>query len=252
MKKFGFLLLIVSAIAVACNNSDSLFQYSTLSALQAGIYDGEISLGGLKNKGNFGIGTFNALDGEMLAFDGVLWQIKSDGKAYPVSDTVRSPFAVMTNFRADFDTTYTDVTDYPGLTAKLDSILPSANIFYAIRIEGNFGTIKVRSVPKQQKPYPPLVEVTATQPVFDHTNISGTLVGYRLPKFVDGINVPLYHLHFLDSSKRVGGHLLAFSHFNGKVFVDYKYNINLSLPQNPAFENTNLERDKDEVNKIEK
>ena len=47
-------------------------------------YDGDLTLKELQKKGSFGIGTFNELDGEMICFNNNFYQIKSDGKLYPV------------------------------------------------------------------------------------------------------------------------------------------------------------------------
>lgn len=46
-----------------------IFQLSTINALLEGVFDGNMSYGQLKQHGDFGIGTFNGLDGEMIAFD---------------------------------------------------------------------------------------------------------------------------------------------------------------------------------------
>lgn len=46
--------------------SPELFQYSTLEALLGGVYDGEVTVGELLTHGDFGLGTFNSLDGEMI------------------------------------------------------------------------------------------------------------------------------------------------------------------------------------------
>jgi acetolactate decarboxylase len=62
----------------------------------------------------------------------------------------------------------------------LHELMPSPNIFYAIRIEGVFSYLKARSVPKQES-YPPLVDVTKEQPVFMFTDIEGTLAGFFTP-----------------------------------------------------------------------
>jgi acetolactate decarboxylase len=98
--------------------------------------------------------------------------------------------------------------DYGQLEQYLDKLLPTENIFYAIKIEGTFKYIKTRSVPKQNKPYPPLVEVVKNQPTFEFHNVKGTIVGFRCPSYVEGINVPGYHLHFITGDKKAGGHLL--------------------------------------------
>ena len=71
---------------------------------------------------------------------------------------------------------------YAAFQEWLQRLLPSPNIFYAIRIEGNFTYIKARSVPKQEN-YRPLVEVAKEQPVFTFTDIDGTLAGFcRIPE----------------------------------------------------------------------
>nr|MBS9408302.1 acetolactate decarboxylase [Streptococcus oralis] len=45
--------------------SNEVYQTSTMLALLDGIYDGVISFEELKERGDFGIGTFDQLDGEM-------------------------------------------------------------------------------------------------------------------------------------------------------------------------------------------
>jgi len=47
---------------------------------------------------------------------------------------------------------------YADFQKWLVRLLPSPNIFYALRIDGRFAYLKVRSVPKQEN-YRPLVEV---------------------------------------------------------------------------------------------
>ncbi|MCP8318695.1 MAG: acetolactate decarboxylase, partial [Candidatus Methylarchaceae archaeon HK01B] len=82
-------------------NDDILFQTSTISALLEGAYDGNMTYGELKKHGDFGLGTFNGLDGEMAGLDGTFYQVKDDGIAYPVDDSIKTPFALVTFFEAD-------------------------------------------------------------------------------------------------------------------------------------------------------
>jgi len=172
-----------------------------------------------------GIGTFEGLDGEMVGFDGNFFQIRADGIAYPVSDSIKTPFAAVTFFEVNYRDTVPAASDYDQTQKSLDNTLPTENIFYAIKIEGTFGHMKTRSVPGQQKPYPPLVEVTKNQPVFEFANIDGTLVGFRCPTYVDGINVPGYHLHFLTKGNNTGGHVLEFEVTKIVVLVNYTSNF---------------------------
>ncbi|OGN99362.1 MAG: alpha-acetolactate decarboxylase [Chloroflexi bacterium RBG_13_51_18] len=209
---------------------ETLTQISTIDAILNGVYDGVVTYGVLKGYGDFGIGTFKALDGEMLAFDSVFYQIKADGIAYVVADEMETPFASMTFFDADYSGNLPQGLDFTQLQEYLDSILPSENEFYAIKIEGTFSYMKTRSVPAQEKPYPPLVEVTKNQPVFEFENVAGTLVGFRSPPYVAGVNVPGYHLHFLTADKKAGGHVLDFIIEQADVAIDYTADFMMILP----------------------
>ncbi|MBN1162091.1 MAG: acetolactate decarboxylase [Dehalococcoidales bacterium] len=209
---------------------ETMTQISTIDALLNGVYDGVMTYGVLKEYGDFGIGTFKALDGEMLAFDREFYQVKADGIAYPVTDDMETPFAMVTFFDIDYSGELAQGLNYASLQEYLDGILPSINTFCAIKIEGTFSYMKTRSVPAQQKPYPPLVEVTKNQPVFEFEQVEGTLVGFRSPPFIIGLNMPGYHLHFLTKDKDTGGHVLEFIIGQADVFIDYTPDFMMILP----------------------
>jgi acetolactate decarboxylase len=232
---------------------DVLFQTSTINALLEGVYDGEISCGDLKHYGDFGIGTFQALDGEMIFVDGKIYQVKADGKVYCVPDTVKTPFAAVTFFDSDVRYKIQTMTNFQQLCDYLDSRIPTKNIFYAFKIEGTFAYIKTRSVPAQNKPYPVLTEVTKNQPVFEFNDIKGVIIGYRIPAFADKINVPGYHFHFISYDKTVGGHLLEMATDNANIEIDFTHRFYLSLPEESSFYQTDLSKDKTkELEKAEK
>ncbi|MFC1979787.1 acetolactate decarboxylase [Chloroflexota bacterium] len=222
-----------------------LVQISTVDAILNGVYDGVVDFGTLKKYGDFGIGTFEGLDGEMVGFDGNFFQIRADGIAYPVSDSMETPFAAVTFFEVDYEETIPAAFDYDQTQKLFDNTLPTENIFYAIKIQGTFSHMKTRSVPGQQKPYPPLFEVTKNQPVFEFANIDGTLVGFRCPVYVAGINVPGYHLHFLAKGNNTGGHVLEFKVTEAVVLIDYTSKFLMVLPdEESGFYELDLTQDK--------
>ena len=233
---------------------ETLVQISTIDALLNGVYDGVMTFGNLKQYGDFGIGTFEGLDGEMVAFDGNFYQVKADGIAYPVSDSMETPFASVTFFDADSEEQLPQGMDYESLEEFLDGILPTSNIFYAIKIEGTFSYMKTRSVPGQQKPYPPLVEVTKNQPVFEFSDVEGTIAGFRCPDYVSGVNVTGYHLHFLTGDEDAGGHILEFEVKQAVAAVDYTSEFFMILPDEDSdFYKIDLTPDKQgELEKVEK
>lgn len=257
MKKNVLGLLVVFVLMSGCQqaevNPEVVFQQSTIDALLAANYQASLDFKTLKQYGDFGIGTFNDLDGEMIALAGVFYQIKSDGKVYPVSDEMKTPFAAVTFFSADHVEQLADISDYTALESKIDSVLPTDNIFYGIKLEGTFDLIKVRSVPRQEKPYQPLVEVVKRQPVYEWKQVRGTLVGFKCPAYVKGINVPGYHFHFIDYDKTKGGHLLDCAVKDAKLEIDFTHEFAMHLPGNATFYQTNLKKDKaKELGKVEK
>ncbi|KJR43054.1 Alpha-acetolactate decarboxylase [Candidatus Magnetoovum chiemensis] len=214
-----FLLLISSCVSSQSRN-DTISQVSTISALMDGIYDGSVTYEELSKLGDFGLGTFQQLDGEMAAIDGVFYQIKHNGAVNTVNPSMRTPFAVVAFFDEDIGKTIKTTMSYKQTRDYITSILPSANFLYAIKIKGTFDNIKVRSVPAQDKPYPDLTTALKQQNVFDYTNIKGTLIGFWFPDYMKSLNVSGYHFHFLSDDKKIGGHVLDFTIKEGQFIID--------------------------------
>jgi acetolactate decarboxylase len=224
-----------------------LFQASTIGALLEGVYDGEITYEELAKHGDFGLGTFNALDGEMIAFGGRFYQITGDGKAAPVSPSAKTPFAVVIRFDPTVTVLWEELTDWAHFQQAVDKAVPSKNIFYAIKTDARFDYIKVRTVPRQQKPYPPLVEVAKRQPVYEHEGVKGTLVGFRFPDYAQGLNVPGYHVHFLTEDRKAGGHVLDFRMKDARIEIDLTSDLHMEVPDCGDFLDADLGKDQAEA-----
>jgi acetolactate decarboxylase len=211
--------------------AQEFFQSSMVSALLQGIYDGEMTFGELAKHGDFGLGTFDALDGEMVLIDGRFHQLKSDGRAYDVPPDWTTPFASVMFFEAEMERGLSGPMTRADVESLLAVLAPKKNGFYAIRLDGLYSWMKVRSVPRQSKPYPPLVEVVKHQPVFEFENVRGSLIGFRLPDYTVGINVPGYHLHFIDDARTCGGHMTEFTLADGRLQLDHTINLHLEIPE---------------------
>ena len=216
--------------------TDTIYQFSTINALLEGVYDGEISCGELKERGDFGLGTFDRLDGEMVMLDGTIYQVEADGNVYEVEDNETSPFAAVTFFEPDIEDTIDEQMDTQQMAEYIEGLLPSRNVMYAIKITGDFTHMKTRSVAAQEKPYPRLVDVTKDQSVFEfNSSEEGTIIGYWMPDFTSGINVPGYHLHFLRGDQAAGGHIIDYMINSGKIEIDITDEIDLELPENEDY-----------------
>lgn len=260
MKSNCKLLFLICALAIftaGCTvapQQDTVSQVSTIDALLAGVYRGHVPLHKLLAMGNTGIGTFDSLDGEMIVMDGIVYQIKADGKVYLPDLNITTPFASVVEFKTDKIFKLPAGTDFKKLTLTIDNEVASSNLFCAIVIHGTFIKMKTRSVPAQQEPFKPLSEVTKTQPVFNFQNISGTVIGFRLPPFVRGINVPGYHLHFISDDLKSGGHILDFELSSGTAEVNICDKFFMLLPKDEKmFSATDLSKDRTaELTKAEK
>jgi acetolactate decarboxylase len=233
IRKTRFMLLILILVAgfFSCAHKNTVTQVSTIDALLAGVYDGHLACGKLLRFGDTGIGTFDRLDGEMLVMDGIVYQIKADGKVYEPSSEVLTPFAAVVDFAPDKFIGIDRPMSHAEFEQEIDRQCPNKNNFYAIQAHGVFSYMKTRSVPAQEKPYPPLVEVVKEQTVFEMKDVSGEIVGFRCPPYVKGVNVPGYHLHFISDDKQTGGHILDFAVTKGSIEIDTCNQFLMLLPE---------------------
>jgi len=247
MKVFKQTLIFIATfifftVSASAQSQHSMYQISTINALMQGVYDGDLTIKDLKQHGNFGIGTLNRLDGEMVVLDGNVYQVKSTGEIKVLSGEAKTPFANVVNFQTDKVGEIKDAYNFSELEKSLDSIIQDKNYIYAIRIEGIF-TGKTRSIGAQSKPYPSLTEAAKKQVVFDIINTKGTIVGFWCPEYVSGINVKGYHLHFISDDRKSGGHILSCGIKAGKVQVSRISDFRMVLPSGTAFQNAELNKD---------
>lgn len=198
----------LGACASTRDAGDRVTQVSTINALMLGQFAGVAPLSELVRDGDFGIGTFDQLDGELVILDGEVYQGEATGtvKRPPLSTT--TPFAVVTRIGNTPREALTPGKTIAALEAELDARHPQMNSFLAVRVDGEFASLTMRSVPRQRPPFPTLTEVVKHQSVWTHDRVAGTLVGFRCPKWTGGINVPGYHWHFISNDRKLAGHVI--------------------------------------------
>jgi acetolactate decarboxylase len=214
-----------------------------VNSLVEGIYEQNIPFSEIKKHGNFGLGTFNDLDGEMMMVNGEIYRVGSDGRVNRIEDEETcTPFACVTNFQPASDEELDRELSHDEFLKWMIELMPSPNIFYAFRITGEFAYVKTRSVPKQDN-YRPLVEVAREQPTFEFKDVKGVMVGFFTPAFMASLSVPGVHLHFLTMDKSSGGHLLECRPRRIILELQYLYTIELSLPSNLDYLTWDFQRD---------
>ncbi len=220
-----------------------IYQTSLMSALLSGVYDGTTTVADLLEKGDFGLGTFNQLDGELIAFNREVYQLRSDGSARAARADQRTPFAVMTFFRPQYRHQFAGPASREEIHQVIDQQVSSDNQFCALRIDGLFTHAHTRTVPCQQRPYKPMQEAIEQQPVFRFDQRSGVIIGFRTPQYMQGINVAGYHEHFITDDRQGGGHLLNYQLEHGTLTFGEISKLVIDLPGNKEFLAANLNPD---------
>lgn len=219
-----------------------LYICAPLNALVEGIYEENIQFDEILKHGNFGIGTFDDLDGEMVLLDGFIYQITSEGHVNRIDHPAATPYAMVTFFHPKLFAELDSERQYDSFLDWIYGLLPSPNIFYAIRIEGDFTNVNARSVPKQSN-YRPLADVVTEESHFHFENIRGTLSGFYTPGFMSSLSVPGLHLHFLSEDIACGGHLIACTPRRVRTCIQPIHRLELNMPMTTDYLKLNFHRD---------
>ena len=220
---------------------DALFQAGTLIAFLQGVYDGDCTFEHLANMGNFGLGTLNGVDGEMVAVDGTFYRIDAEGVASIIPSTAKTPFSVVSQFKPVQSFEIQNVPNLAALNTLLDKHLSTPNIFYMIRIDGEFEWIKLRSEECQIRAYQPLSEtLPKLQHIFELSNSKGTLAITRCPTYSAAVTIPGYHYHYINDERTTGGHVFDLRLTSARVMINPLRQFNMALLDTPDFDKVNL------------
>jgi acetolactate decarboxylase len=235
--------IILSALADALEvEHATLFQVSNSTALTQGVFDGAVTIRELKEHGDFGLGTFDGLDGEMIALEGVFYRADAEGDVTVVDDTALAPFAVITEFPDASPFTLPSIASFTDLATQLDGHRTSDNLFYAVRVDGHFARIKARAFPRQAEGTA-LAEAAAAQSEFTFTDVDATLVGFWTPTYARTINVAGWHVHALTADQLRGGHVLDVMGESLTVLMAELADVRMAIPATEDFLEADLTQD---------
>ena len=202
---------------------NKMIQASTLNALMLGNFDRTISVKEFLHACDTGIGTYTGLDGEAIFEDGVA-------------------FGTVAHFDEHVPEQHlTDIASIELLKQKLEPyIAGNKNVFYILKGHAEFNTMHVRSCFVCEKPYPTLSEAASHQREFHYAKVRGDLVAVYCPAYVNGINMPGWHFHFLSGDRTKGGHILGLSTASLAFKLNRLDAYEIILPQNEEFAKLNL------------
>jgi acetolactate decarboxylase len=228
-----------------------LFQTSTVEALLAGAFDGDVALEQLLEHGDLGLGTLNGLDGELIVLDGQAWKANLDCTLAQPRGSARTPYAVVAQFTPGEAIELTEPLSGEDLEPWLRAWGRVGDQPDAIRIDGRFEHVHVRSVPKQHRPYPSLADAIAHQHICELDKVAGTMVGFRFPDPLEGIEMAGFHLHFVTDDRTRGGHVLSYRVLEGTVSIDEATDLHVELPPAVAGPAHGTHLDAGEISRLE-
>ncbi len=190
------------------NTSSLLYQAGSFAILEKGEYSEVFSIDEMNRLGDFGVGGFEDMDGELLQLDGTVYQITIDGVVNTPPGDTGVCFGNTLKFTPESSYTIQETSSLEELNTIIRESLPDPEQIYAVRVDGPFTNLSFRSIPSQEEPYPPLSAVIDNQSVFHLENATGTIAGFWFPEWMDGVNYAGFHLHFITDARDAGGHIL--------------------------------------------
>lgn len=224
--------------------SDVFYHYSIWWAFVNKVFEGDITAGELKTKGDIALGSYNLLDGELIMLDGKLYQAKENGEVMEPNDSLKVVYANAAFFDKDGSFNIDKVDNYEILRDKINKQLPSKNFFYAFKIKGNFKYMKCGGLHKQTPLFEEGLDVLIpNRPIFERENFSGTMVGFYCPEFIGNINVAGFHFHFVSDDETFAGHVMEFEAENLTVEFDKMNQYQFVLPETEGYENVGFDKE---------
>ena len=233
-----------------------MYQVSTLQALALGYSRAVITVEELLQEGDTGLGTFEDVNGEMIVMEGNCFRADQDGHVTVVPPETGVPFAAVATLHGEQKFSLKDMPDITSIRAELTRKIEERfglNSMHVVRIDGIFGKVEARSEAPYRSHHTTLKEILGeTQKAFLFENIRGSLVGVYFPDYMDGINMPGWHLHFLSEDRSKGGHVFDVSIREGVAKMDKINTIMIDLPKEAAFDTYSLKQDlQEEIKSVE-
>ena len=228
----------------------SLYQIALFQSVALGDFYGVTTAGRIKKHGDFGMGIFESVNGEMIMLDGVVYQALHDGSVVVASEDALIPYCDVTFFEADHVVEDFSADGYLDLEKKLTQITDELgkNMIYYVKISGHFKSISVRSELKQKEPYKMLnIALRTDQRRYDYEELDGTIIALYCPAYFAAMNAPGWHFHFISDDGLKGGHMLGAKMQGVKAEFDRITNFDLDIPNNEIFNALDLSKDLSEA-----
>ncbi|MBR3401920.1 MAG: acetolactate decarboxylase [Parasporobacterium sp.] len=223
-----------------------LYQLALFQSVALGEYYGFRTVAQFKEHGDIGMGIFEAVNGELILLDGIVYQALADGSVIVPSDDVLIPYGNAAFFEADAKISHVTAAGFPELEKLLNEqvVRTGPNQFFFVKITGHFPYVAVRSELKQEEPFRMLnIALRTDQRKYEYYNIDGTIVGLYCPPYMQSMNAPGWHFHFISGDRTKGGHMTAGSLSDCSLQVNRISRFTVEIPDSDSFNKKDLGQD---------
>ncbi len=244
----AFLYVILTAIClplsaaklniISTNNAlwnkllDSGIQISQITPTKSTLAVGEIS----------GLGFIMGLNGNFYLANsrGALEKIKTNETVANLTYTEFHPtiFFNLSNVGANEKQAY---AGYDSLILNIQSKLPSPNLFYAVKITGEFNAVEMTNTERSKPPYENILMWNGSHMRKDLVkNINGTIIMFLYPQIAGEITNCTADTYFISSDNKIGGRVTGINLKQGKVEAESFSGFSLTLPETEQYLKQNI------------
>lgn len=158
-----------------------------------------------------GFGVAEHLDGEIVSVDGITWRIPASGRPELAGPEVGMPFAIGAEGGSPLTLQVPPGTTQDQIATMVENAIhlqhDQRHPVAALRLDGTFVDVLLRSEHKQSPPYQHLDSVLRQEVQFAFDTWQGTFVGFSFPLQANNdATIPGLHLHAISYDRTSGGH----------------------------------------------
>jgi len=220
-EKLSYFAFALSLITFGCTTipTNTITQISTVKSIKEDNTSPLITNSELTSFGNTGIGIIEGIKGQVVINNNKVYEINDKFIATPSFGFTELTYANIVNFNWDTQLNLTSRKTMLEIEALITKTVPNDDIMCALKIKGKFLNIKLTTVTAKNGDQ------------IEYQDISGTIVGFRFPKYTKEISPEGFIFFFIADNKKNGGDVVDFLLQTGSIEIDLcnKLNINTAI-----------------------
>jgi acetolactate decarboxylase len=223
-KQLSYFVFALSLIAFGCATipTNTITQISTVKSIKENNTAPLITNSELTRFGSMGIGIIEGLQGQVIINNNNVYEISDKFAVTPAFGFTELTYANIVNFNWDTQLNISSRKTMLEIEKIINTTVPNNDIICALKIKGKFLNIKLTTIS------------TKAAGQIEYEDISGTIVGFRFPKYLKDISPEGFMFFFIADNKKNGGDVVDFLLQTGTTEIDLcnKLNIKTAIKLN--------------------